>query len=755
MSQVKSNSNGFKVSAKRAIALISAAALSLFGLVATSTAANAAPVTKPNYASISRDVTNNEFIVLPGEKMSVNINSTLPSPFVSDGAKSLVADHGVTTGIAGITYGSKSFMWDLQGCNPMTVFAQSVVPCLAATYINVTVFQDVTNTSGSAITVTTNLSTAKFTYGSTEITPLYTYLYPNRTFQSYDSSWQGGLEVKSQDSWLNANFDLCLDTTLFSAGDTLSWTTAASIGGTSVATVQNNSDNTVPYMQFNYAGVPVADITVQSPVPSTYYVNVNGGNFGSTTGALVMSVDLKKDSTSVLKACPTGGGGGSSPYFGKFTSPTGTGAAVTLAANQNLVSGISLTEQGYSENFGQDGNGGMYYGARATADPTKSVIMNLKASGGFNSNFGTAGKLTVNGYIDSMGYFGSGVAKTKWATIAYTIPESMNAMPAFRIITGTTAKNAAATTKTLSLPNSLCGNSPWLTQGVDLIAAPTDKPLVQIYCSTSQMGGGTDSIGKSVLGFVNITSAASATVTKIGDFGTAPTVNGQNNYPMPTSIAVNPVATGTQIALVAYVKTTAMSQTPSPQGPTVVKRQMVSLTQRGAMKVTAMAANPWGASNVEPMFITLAPGTNATSPWYGVARYQTFVNGAPPTSSTKLFNVAVTTNKMTVGKTLTGTSVATGSYVPIKSLSSGFVLARERVQSGSATRVGIVKIKISTGAVTLASKTVTTPTFFSNRRNIGSGSLVSVANTGPTRFNLFGVHSSTKYSVASWTLPTS
>jgi hypothetical protein len=683
--------------------------------------------------------------------MSVSINSSLPSSFVSDGAKSLVADHGVTTGITGITYGSKSFMWTLQGCNPITVTAQSVVPCLAATNINVNIFQDVTNTSGSAITVTTNLSTAKFTYGSTEITPSYTFVSPYRPFHS---SWQGGLEVKSQDSWLNANFDLCVDKTLFSAGDTLSWTTAASIGGTSVAPVRNNSDSTVPYIEFRYAGDPVADITVQSPVPSTYYVSVNGGNFGSTIGALVMSVDLKKGDTSVLKACPTGGGGGSSPYFGEFTSPTGTGAAVTLAANQNLVSGISLTEQGFSENFGQDGNGGMYYGAADAVDPNKSVIMNLKASGGFNSNFGTNGKLTVNGSIDSMGYFGSGAAKTKWAAIAYTIPESMNAAPAFRITSGTTARTPAPTTKTLSLPNSLCGSSPWVMQGVELIPAPTDKPLVQIYCSTSQIGG-SNSIGKSVLGFVNITSAASATVTRIGDFGTAPKVNGQNNYPMPTSIAVNPVATGTQIALVAYVKTTAMSQTPSPQGPEVVRREMVSLTQRGAMKVTAMAANPWGASNVEPMFVTLAPGANATSPWYGVARYQTIVNGVPTTSSTKLFDVAVTTNKMTVGKTLTGTSVATASFVPIKSLSSGFVLARERVQSGNATQVGIVKIKISTGAVTLASKTVSTPTFFSNRRNIGSGSLVSVANTGPTQFNLFGVHSSTKYSVASWTLPTS
>jgi hypothetical protein len=326
--QVKTNFTGFKVSAKRVTALISAAALSLLGLVATNTAANAASITKFSYASIQRQVTSDTFTLRANETIRGVVSASISS-FSSDGVTAISSDHGITPLIPGVTYGQKSYQWTSNGCTPSMVLTATATPCGGATSIEVYVFQNVTNTTGSPITITANLSSAKFTYGSDEISATQENVSANKFLSGNDSMLTTGLVLTSDDTSVYGNIDACLDDTLYDVGDTLTWSSSASINGTVLA--DDYSFNST-YMYFRNGGNPLTSFEVAAGQMTNIYLSVQGGSINLTPGTLSISVDLKNDGVSVLKACPTGGG----PVSGLF--PVG-GASVsgTFSLNSKIT----------------------------------------------------------------------------------------------------------------------------------------------------------------------------------------------------------------------------------------------------------------------------------------------------------------------------------------------------------------------------------------------------------------------------------
>ena len=337
MLQIKTNSTSFKVSAKRATALISAAALSLLGLVATNTAANAASITKFSYASIQRQVTSDTFTLRANETIKGVVNASISS-FSSDGVKEISSDHEITPLIPGVTYGQKSYQWTAIGCPPSVLSTAIVTPCDDATGIEVYVFQNLTNTTGSPITITANLSSAKFTYGSDEISATQGNVSANRFVGGTDPMLTTGLVLTSDDTYVNGTIDACLDDTLYEVGDTLTWTSSASINGTPLAS--DYSLNSA-YMYFRNGGNALTSFEVAAGQMTNLYINVQGGNINLTPGTLSVSVDLKNDGVSVLKACPTGGGGGPEPEL----FPVG-GASVS--GTFSLNSKITITPNTWS-----------------------------------------------------------------------------------------------------------------------------------------------------------------------------------------------------------------------------------------------------------------------------------------------------------------------------------------------------------------------------------------------------------------------
>ena len=309
MFQVKTNSNSFKNSAKRFTAFISTVALSLFSLVATSSAANAAAITKFSYANIQRTVTSNTFTLRANETLTANVNAT-KSSFVSDGSKIISSNHGITPSIPGVEYGQKSYQWTSVGCSPSMVNTATATPCPTATEIQVFVMQDLTNTTGSPITITANLSSAKFTYGGNEISASQSNVSATQFVSGNDPMITTGLVITSDDRFVSGNIDVCLDDSLYSVGDTLRWESSASINSVALADDEHMTD---AYMYFRNGGNRLTSFTVAAGQMTNLYVRVTGGNLGQDPGTLSISLDLKKGLNSVLKACPTGGGGGPQP----------------------------------------------------------------------------------------------------------------------------------------------------------------------------------------------------------------------------------------------------------------------------------------------------------------------------------------------------------------------------------------------------------------------------------------------------------
>ena len=341
MLQVKTNFTGFKVSAKRVTALISAAALSLLGLVATNTAANAASITKFSYASIQRQVTSDTFTLRANETIRGVVSASISS-FSSDGVTAISSDHGITPLIPGVTYGQKSYQWTSNGCTPSMVNTVTATPCGGATSIDVYVFQNVTNTTGSPITITANLSSAKFTYGSDEISATQENVSANKFLSGNDSMLTTGLVLTSDDTSVYGNIDACLDDTLYDVGDTLTWSSSASINGTVLA--DDHSFNST-YMYFRNGGNPLTSFEVAAGQTTNLYLSVQGGNINLSPGTLSISVDLKNDGVSVLKTCPTGGGPESDLFPVGGASVSGTfslNSKITVTPNTwSLTSGGS------------------------------------------------------------------------------------------------------------------------------------------------------------------------------------------------------------------------------------------------------------------------------------------------------------------------------------------------------------------------------------------------------------------------------
>lgn len=468
--------------------------------------------------------------------------------------------------------------------------------------------------------------------------------------------------------------------------------------------------------------------TISGLTASTAYTikaqSYNGEGWGPLT-ATALNV-----TTAASSGGGGGGGGGSQPYSSAFGAGTGTGTAPTVANGQAMPSGLSLSTDGTSENYGQDGNGGMLYAAKDSVDSTKYDITHLKSTGGKDTAFGTAGKVSlVADYVSGLGYYGAPSAKT-WASL---IGGHSGMSMTYKIVSGKLS-GGSITTKSVTLPSSICPSG-FSQQGISLIPSPLAKPLAYVYCFIVP--------GHMTGTFTAITiNPSSGAVTKIGSIGTVPTSGSTSNFfPMP-GVGVNPGATGAQVALSFYVTTTPTTSLSLP-----TKREIVNITQAGTLRMKTISGSPWGA-NVEPSQVALVPGATGTAAWTGLAR---------------IMNAGVLSFKLVTVKadgTLTvGSNVAvatTDSYTPIRTLSSGYLVAKKRSTDPTthATSYSIAKVKLTNGAVTGASKSVSVATFNAIQRNIGSGSLV-MSGANISKYVLFSVTSPTTYATATWTLPTS
>lgn len=665
-------STKFSRATKRFTSLASATAIALVGLVATSAApAQAGPVTKPTYLTISR-TTNSQtgsVVIHNGESLSVTI-MIYSASFVSDGTKTAVSTAALDEGIVGLTYGSKGYDWNVIGCTGVPAMTATVTPCAQATELRGYVRQTITNNSGSDKTITSNMASAVINYGGTALGVQERMSYANRNPSSSELS--SGFIYTSDDVNLNGGLTLCLTEGAVSSGDVLTWEVTTLNGTTPVSNVTSFTDPSIELTYFadNSSNNVVTGntLTVASPVPSQFNLYVNG--FNLTSGTYHFSVDLKKNGNSVLTACSTGPGPG-----GPIALLTGVLGSVAGAANATVSEkalGANVVTSA-SGAFGPDGQGGLLV-LSPSVTPGTYLLANVTPAGA-KANFGGSGKISIaptdpQAMTGSVGWFGS--AQSGWALDFYSMDGGNE------VVWGAKAnaviKRKVFTTQTL---NSFCSTnaSAGFTMGhfgaimspQEFLNAPTADPMMFFACSNEQTMDEEGFIVKvTTAGITKVVSTKSATVTQ------AKPCSGVDSF-------VNPAATGTGVAALLVVRNyakTAMGNGPAScygYGGASGNRRLTTITSAGVAKVYTANIST-GVIPEASSGVSFGPGSVAGT-WVGV------VHGGTPAKATRTVKVSAT-GVVTLLKTMTLDAASvfsqTGSFIPVKQLPNGSILALRR-----------------------------------------------------------------------------
>ena len=436
-----------------------------------------------------------------------------------------------------------------------------------------------------------------------------------------------------------------------------------------------------------------------------------------------------------------GGGGGGGPQSYSYPSAlslgTNSGTAPTIATNQAIMANSVDTSVPEMFQANDDGNGGMFYIGPKTGAPTKTAVIRLKPSGGYDTRFGGSGKVEITTGTDMLSDFNWYGNKTKWAAIV----SAMGMTPTVKIVSGTTS---ASTQTTKSIPTSslttICGGAGWTASTLmQLLSVQSASPWATMSCSK---GSGLSRESKRMV--ISIAPATGAP-TKVAEFVTVPAGKCSMNY----SRSTNAYATGTQSAAIFYATVTDSC---APNAA-VNSRKLTIITAAGKVTSKTFSASPWGTTS-DPTNLFISPN-KANNGWIGGS--STFGMGAPVEG--KFFTIS-----STGAVTLKHLPVATPNVVgfsnspmqfPIKEISATkWLIVRQGWSMNGETFLAPGTLNPVTGVVTTNKAIKYTYQDDWTSRNLLQFTFAGSA-ASMTKMYFYSATSGTKYSVATWTLPTS
>ena len=748
-------SNNLSRAAKRVFALISSLAVVLTGLVAgVSSPAQAAAVTTPSYLAITRTANQDGTITIhTGESLQVTVRMSA-SNVTSDGVKTISSDAAVVSGVAGLTYGTKTYMWDFSSCpGGAPITTASPVPCAQATQFGLSVYQTITNSSGSDKFVATNAATAKFTYGGNDLsaTDSYAYAYRNTTSSS-------GIVLTANDSIFSGQISLCVTSGATSANDTLTWVVSTLNGTSPVANETNNLDPVITLRRYTMAGsVNVTNsstMTVGSTPESSYNLDIYGSHL--TAGTYHISVDLQKDGVSVLGSCNNGGGGGGGGPTALLTGALGTaGKAVADAASAEKAFGANITTARVGRNS-PDGAGGLIVASPGT-NPGEWKIANITAAGP-NTKFGATGKISLTADPDAMvgsaGWYGAAAAG--WAVDFWNMSGGTDIYWGTKAAAATkhlaVSQEAITTFCTANAPTGYTGGGFGGMSEFDFLNAPTTDPMMIFTCFNDQtMDEKTFIVKVTTGGFTKVVSMSSATTTVAKPCSA-------------TSTYVNPAATKTSVAALLIIANTAKSsmgmgpESCNGVGGAAGDRRITTITAAGVAKVYTTNI-PAAAVPANTAGMSIAPGS-AAGTWVGVV-----YAGSPakPTQTIKISAAAVVTKMKAI--TLDAASVfpqTASSMVPVKQLANGSIIVLRRASvmptppaMGQTVKYAVGEIS-ATGKVTTGKVFTLTASGLMDMYASANMSRASVTSAGVVNYYYTSKYTADggKYKVVTWKNPT-
>lgn len=443
----------------------------------------------------------------------------------------------------------------------------------------------VSNDTGSSKTVVTNSMSQVLKAGKKDVSSA---VGAGRLFYgNVQKTDVASVTLDSSESYVNANFELCLNEDLVEGGDELTFDVSWSQGGNAVS----SEDLVVSYYDDN--GEPASTYLVpeDNPYDQSIYFWVRLDS-EDATGTHIATADVELSGDSVLEECPPAA---TEPLWPEVTIINGDGPQATTTPRS--MPSDTFTGNDNWDRYGvyQDGFGGMvHYGLTNDEGAGTATLVQLGASGPQNDYNGTGGRTLTsdsNGYFDLGRYGAAGAnqftlvskAKGNWEYTTSTM-------------TGATLVTQTLTKSSLT---KMCDRG-FTVSWMGALSTPTVNPTALVYCVKKNSY-------QDVL--VSIVNNVPTLVQRLG----APT---KTRPCVATSFGSNSAATGTDVALIVYTSTTSNDTDCTGGDVDVSARSITTLTAAGVSTTTPLTESPW-AEPGEPYTVQIAPGSSAGE-WVGM-----------------------------------------------------------------------------------------------------------------------------------------
>jgi hypothetical protein len=445
----------------------------------------------------------------------------------------------------------------------------------------------ISNESGSSKTLVTNADSQVLKVGKRNISNasgsqrnLYAYV---------ESSASSSVTLVDGETYVSANFRLCVNEDLVVGNDELTFEATWSHNANSLA----SEDIEVSYYD-NESNLRTTYLVPEdNPYDQEILMSLRPNEANQTVGTHIATVDLVKGGNSVLEECPEPA---TEPGWPTINTVDGDGPQATTTSRSmpdDKFTGSNWDRYGVYA----DGYGGVFHSGVSNDEGAGTVtLVQLAASGPQNSYNGTGGRTLRS---DSDGYFDIARYGAAGANQFTLVPRSKGS---WEYTTSTMAgANPVTRTLTKSTLAKLCQRG-FSFSWMSAISTPTVNPTVLVGCSDRRSY-------RQVL--VSIVNNVPTVVTRFG----APT---KTRPCVGVALGSNSAATGTDVALTAYAVTSAVASNGyCTRGDVAVsQRSITSLTAAGGVTTNILDSSPWTEPG-EPFYVELAPDSTSGN-WVGI-----------------------------------------------------------------------------------------------------------------------------------------
>lgn len=579
----------------------------------------------------------------------------------------------------------------------------------------------VANNTASNVTLDTNAGKQVLKRGKTVLSATTTGVYPEAlSHVRVDGDSALTIDDANLENYAGATFTLCVNEDLVSAGDILDIETSMTRNSTAISSGDLNL-----YESDDNDG-DSATYTVPEGNPYDQIVRIDLNAPIDTDGTFVATADITDGSSSMLEPCPNATEAGW-PSIDTTHGSAGTPVAETVPGLGMTAAMGNLDEDWYNYGNIPDGFGGVFhYGW----DGPDAVIANLTPTGGNGDFAGSATFRTDRDNTDNFDIARYGSAGSKLFSLS-------NRGKGKWSLTTDNLNGGARVVSTIAAAKitALCP-AKWTFGGFFSVSAPTDNPVAQGYCYKGQ--------GQKWF-IASFTNRLPVILTTLGPNTTATSCS-------TSSLGVDPTATGSETAIIAYVRQGSRDSEGfcTPIGATTSARTIISVTPSGTVTSSSISSTPWGAG-FEPVYLDIQPGSTANT-WIGLSYdLESIYDPTTPKSFFTMTSSAITEK----GDVDFADAAEFGDYADIGvssrvndstwvlHVSSTFQLDGEDI-----TRASVGTVNPNTGVVTLGSVVEYYGMGLVKSRNRG---VFSTDTNGVSRF--FQQTGSNSYNVTTWTLP--